>query len=389
MNDIPTPVSLINAARAMKPQLRERAAQVEEARIVGRETIAEFREAGFFKILQPKSYGGYELPPEVLSDVIFEVASACGSSGWTLAVLALHQWEVQLLPEDAIADIWGDDPNVLLSSAYAPSGNVKPVDGGYELSGEWPYSSGCDHADWAIVGGVRPPRSDDEVPALCGFFVPRSEYEIIDDWNVMGLAGTGSKRIKMDGVFVPERHQHAIFGSAPPPPEDANTIYKIPFALVFVEMLSAAVHGMAMGMLDQFIERNKARLGALDQSKYSENSDIHRYIAETEFVIRSSRMLSHENQRTAFNLAEAGQEQALIDKVRHLWEAAKSVHNCSETCSKLYSVSGAHTLFEGDSLQRLFRDLQSGTMHMAFNYNAYARNYGGMHMGHPNSGSFV
>ena len=75
MNDVTVPASLINSAREMKPRLIERAAAVEEARMVGQDTISDFREAGFFKILQPKAYGGYELPPEVLTNVIFEVAN--------------------------------------------------------------------------------------------------------------------------------------------------------------------------------------------------------------------------------------------------------------------------------------------------------------------------
>jgi len=385
MNDVTVPASLINSAREMKPRLIERAAAVEEARMVGQDTISEFREAGFFKILQPKAYGGYELTPEVLTNVIFEVASACGSSGWTLAVLALHQWEVQLLPEETMEEIWGDDPDLLLSSAYAPTGEVRPTEGGYILSGEWPFSSGCDHAQWAIVGGIRPPLAEGEAPTPCGFFVPRSDYEIIDDWRTLGLAGTGSKRLCMKDVFVPHRRQHAIFGAAPPPPEDASPIYKLPFGLVFGEMLAAAAHGMAQGVLEQFTERNKARIGAMDRSKYADNPDIHRYIAETEYVISASRTLSDRNLREAYNAASSVGEQPTIDKARHFWELAKSVHACTEAASRLYSISGAHTIFEGDSLQRAFRDVNSATTHMAFNANLYARNYGAMKMGKPNT----
>lgn len=385
MNDTTLAASLLDRARAMKPRLKAQAATVEENRIVSAETIAEFRDAGFFKILQPKAYGGFELPPSVLSDVIYEVASACGSSGWTIAVLGLHQWEVQLLDSEAVAEIWGEDPAILLSSAYAPTGRVEPTEGGFLLTGDYPYSSGCDHAQWAIVGGVRPPRSADDVPTLCGFFVPRSDYEIIDDWKVMGLAGTGSKRLRMEGAFVPERRHHAIFGAAPTPPADTSPIYKLPFGPVFGEMLAAAAHGMAGGLLEQFIERNQARVATLDRSKYSENPDIHRYIAETEYVIRSARKLSHANQQAAFDAVIQGKEQTVIDKARHFWELARSVHACCEAASRLYSISGAHTIFEGDSLQRLFRDLQSAATHMAFNANGYARNYGGMHMGHPNT----
>lgn len=385
MNDMTTPAGLVERARALQPQLKERAAAVEQARVVGQETISEFRKAGFFRILQPKAYGGYELSPEVLSNVIFEVASACGSSGWTLAVLGLHQWEVQLLPEEGIKEIWGNDSELLLSSAYAPTGQVEPAEGGYLLTGEWPFSSGCDHAEWAIVGGIRPPGSASDQPTHCGFFVPRSDYEIIDDWRTMGLAGTGSKRLKMERVFVPQHRHHPIFGATPPLPAGAGAIYRLSFGPVFGEMLAAAAHGMAQGVLDRFVERNKARVATLDRSKSSENPDIHRYIAETDYAIRAARALSRSNQQTALNVASEGRDQETIDKARHLWEMARSVHSCSEAIQRLFSISGAHTIFEGDSMQRAFRDLQSATTHMGFSFNLFARNYGAMQMGHPNT----
>ncbi len=389
MNRASMEVSLVERARAMKPRLKERAAAVEEARVVARDTISEFREAGFFKIFQPKAYGGYELPPEVLIDVIFEVASACGSSGWTLAVLALHQWEVQSLPEDAISEIWGHDPNALVSSSYAPTGEVRPVEGGYSLSGKWSFSSGCDHAQWAVVGGVRPPRSEGDAPVMCGFFVPRSDYEILDDWQTMGLAGTGSKSLIMKDVFVPERRQHPIFAAALPASDDAGPIYRIPHSLVFLEPLVAAAHGMAQGILDLFIERSKSQIGAMDRSKYSENPDVHRYIAEAEYVIRSARLLSRDNLQTAFRAASEGREQPTVEKARHFWEAAKSVHSCSEAGLRLYSISGAHTVYKGDPLQRAFRDLQTVITHMGFNSNLLGRNYGALEMGLPNTFNLI
>ena len=379
---------LVDAARKMKPRLKERAAGTEERRSVLDETIAEFRDAGFFKILQAKQYGGYELPPQTLMDVVVEVASACGSSGWTLAVLALHQWEVQLLPEDGMQEIWGGNSEQLLSSAYAPSGEVEKVEGGYRLTGDWPYSSGCDHARWAIVGGLRK-SGRDEAPVHCGFFVPRANYQIIDDWRTLGLAGTGSKTLRMEHVFVPEHMHHPIFRFAPAPPDSASPIYKIPFGLVFVDALVSAVHGIAQGILEQYVERNRARLSAMDRSKYADSPDVHRYIAETEYVIRAAQSIRKANQQAALHAAREGRELTDIEKARHLWESGKSAHSCSEAITRLYAVSGAHTIFEGDSLQRAFRDCQAAVTHMAFNFNLHGRNYGAMHMGHQNTLTFI
>jgi 3-hydroxy-9,10-secoandrosta-1,3,5(10)-triene-9,17-dione monooxygenase len=189
----------------------------------------------------------------------------------------------------------------------------------------------------------------------------------------------------MKDVFVPERRQRPMFSASPPPPEGAVPLYKVPHAIISLDPLVAAAHGMAQGVLDQFIERTKARVGTFDRSKYSENPDIHRYIAETDYAIRAARALSHINQQAAFDAAVEGRELPMIEKARYFWEGAKSVHCCTEVASRLFSISGAHTIFAGDSLQRALRDLQTATTHIGFNFNANGRNYGAMHMGHPNT----
>lgn len=385
----PSPEELLAKAVAMKSVLRRKAEQVESARIVSSETIAAFKGAGFFRILQPAAFGGYEFSPSALSNIVFEVGRVCGSTAWTLAVLALHQWEVQMLPPQGRDDIWGNDRDVLLSSAYAPTGKVARVEGGFRLSGRWPYSSGCDHADWAILGGVRPPDGQGEAPTLCGFFVPRTEYTIIDDWFTMGLAGTGSKTIELDDVFVPIHRHHPIFGACPPPKGDVAPVYRIPFGLVFIDMLSAAVLGMSAGFHDFFVERNLSRRGAMDGSPYSDNPDVHRYIAEIEYANRSARALLAANQAAVYSQACSGTEIPTLEKARYLWEAGRAAHSCMEATGRLYSISGANTIFAGNEMQRMFRDCQSGVTHMAFNFNLHGRNYGAMRMGHENTLNFI
>jgi 3-hydroxy-9,10-secoandrosta-1,3,5(10)-triene-9,17-dione monooxygenase len=384
MSDEKLAIELVERARAMKPRLRERSASVEAARVVGQDTINEFHEAGFFKILQPKAYGGYELPITVLTNVIFEIASACGSAGWVYSVLGLHQWEVAQLSAQAIADIWGDDPKALLSSSYAPTGKVELAEGGYLLNGKWRFSSGCDHANWAIIGGVRPPRSAGEEPVLCAFFVSRSDFEIIDDWHTLGLAGTGSKTLSLNNVFVPEHHQHAIFNVVAVP-KDVSPLYKLPYGAVLGEALANAAFGMAQGVLDRFVEINKTRRSAIAQSNYADSPDIHHYIADCAYVIRTARTLSDDNLRRASEAANEGREVPAIDRARHMWEMSKSWNACAEAAAKLFLVSGAQAIFKDDPLQRAFRDVQSaGTHRGAAFFDDNGRNFGAMQLGQPN-----
>jgi 3-hydroxy-9,10-secoandrosta-1,3,5(10)-triene-9,17-dione monooxygenase len=374
--------SIVESVRALKPELRERAAEVDKTRGVGADMISKIRKTGVFKVMQPKKYGGYALPPKIGTDAIFEASAACGSTGWTMAVLALHQWEVAHLPQDGQDEIWGETPEALCSSAYAPSGSVTPTKGGFILNGKWGFSSGCDHADWTILGGIRPPRNEREQPTLCGFFVSAKDRKIIDDWHVLGLRGTASKSIVLEDVFVPEHRHHAIF-HAMPIKKELDPTFNVNFSVLFSEYLAACALGMAQGVLDQYIERSRSRIGA-DRSKLADNPDVHRYIAEVEYVINAGRALMVKNQIDSLEKVANGIELETKDNARKVWEVAKSVHLASEAAYKLYMGSGAHSIFEGDPIQRAMRDLQAGTTHRAFDLNAFARNYGGMNMGRPN-----
>lgn len=389
LNEQSLSCNLIERAKAMKIKLKERAASVENDRIVSDVTIAEFHEAGFFKIIQPKEYGGYELPPVVLTEVISQISSACGSSGWVLAVLALHQWEARFLSHQGQEEIWGDNPLNLMSSSYVPSGKVLPVDGGYIISGDWAYSSGCDHAQWAIVGGIRPPVDQGSEPVFCGFFVPRSDYEIIDDWHTFGLSGTGSRTLRLKEVFVPSHRHHPIFGASKPAPGNAGALYKIPFGVLFIEMLAATCRGIAQGALNEFIERNKNRTAALDNAKYSESPDVHLCISETHYAVSSAKALGDKNISDALSIVNRGEDIPIFEQARMLFESGRGVQACNEAIGKLYAQSGAHTIFEGDSLQRLVRDLQAGSTHVAFKQQLYGRNFGSMYMGQPNKVGFI
>src|SRR5258708_3783039 len=137
--------ALVERALALKSALAARTAQADELRRVPDETIADFREAGFFRMLQPARWGGLEVDPGTFFEVQLTVASACPSSAWVLGVVAVHSWQLALFPLQAQEEVWGTDASTLVSSSYAPTGKVTRADGGYRVSGRWSFSSGCDH----------------------------------------------------------------------------------------------------------------------------------------------------------------------------------------------------------------------------------------------------
>ena len=205
-----TPAVILDAARALVPVLAAREAETLAARRVPDATIAAYRGAGLLDVLKPRRYGGLAMGFGVFSETVEILAGGCASSAWVYAVLGEHQWILACMSERAQDDVWGDDGAGLASSSLAPRETARAVDGGWRLGGRFPFSSGCLNAQWAIIGarcedaaGNRPTRY---------VLVPLRETEILDDWDVLGLRGTGSRSLLLHDVFVPA---HRLDGTTP------------------------------------------------------------------------------------------------------------------------------------------------------------------------------
>src|SRR2546428_669581 len=204
-----TPETYLHRVRALLPPLRERAVPAERLRRLPDETFADFQEAGLFRCLQPKRYGGYELDPATLYRAVIEIGTVCGSTAWILGVIGIHNWHLALFAPQAQDDVWGKDTSIQVSTSLAPTGTVTRVDGGFRLQGRWSFSSGCDFCHWAALGGIVPPLEAGAPPDVRTFLVPRSDYTIDDTWYAVGLCGTGSKDVVVDDAFVPEYRTHS------------------------------------------------------------------------------------------------------------------------------------------------------------------------------------
>ena len=261
--ETPTHDELVARARAMIPTLKGRAKQCVAERNVPAETIAEMQEAGFFRILQPKRFGGYEMHPNTFFAVQKLIAEGCMSTGWMYGVVGCHPYELALFDDKAQQEVWADASDMLVSSTYQPVGKVEPTEGGFYLSGHWGFSTGSVHCGWVLLGALVPPSEEGGPPDMRTFLLPREDYEILtDEWHVFGLQGTGSHGIKVDRAFVPEYRTHrAVEGFlCQNPGQEVNTapLYSLPWAQVFVRSVSTAAFGGARR--DEEKSRAKARI---------------------------------------------------------------------------------------------------------------------------------
>jgi len=383
----PRAQQLIAAAQAMGPALRERAEQCRTGRKVPDETIADFHEAGFFKILQPEQWGGYAMDPQVFYCVGLEIAKHCMSSAWVLGVVAVHNWQLAVFDDQAAQDVWADDPTTLISSSYAPVGKVKVVDGGFELSGQWSFSSGSEHCEWAFLGAVVPtPEAPFDMANYRTFLVPRSDYEIIDNWDVVGLQGTGSHDIRVDKAFVPEHRTHKSMDGylCDNPGNKVNTaaLYRMPFMQVFVRAVCNASLGALEGSLESFIEVAKTR--RVGPAKMSDDPFARKLAAEAKTSIEEMKLTMLSNFEAMMACNRAGEPIPVEDRIRYRYDSAVVADRCVELSGKMLKASGSSGIRLGSELLARHLDILASQAHVANNANPFANNMGATLFGEEN-----
>jgi 3-hydroxy-9,10-secoandrosta-1,3,5(10)-triene-9,17-dione monooxygenase len=387
-----TTQDLVDRAAAMLPALRERAQSCENDCKVHDDTIREFQEAGFFKILQPKRYGGYEMDPETFYAVQMKVAEGCMSSAWVLGVVAVHNWQLALFDAQAQADVWSEDPTTLISSSYMPRAEVTPVEGGYRISGRWGFSSGVDHCQWAFLGGLVPD-PEGGAPDYRTFLVPRSDFEIDYVWDTMGLRGTGSQDVIVKDAFVPAYRSHrskdGFAATSPGLKVNDAPLFKLPFGQIFVRAVSSSSIGALQGALDAFRGYASKRVSSNDFSRTSDDPDAQVVIAETASAIDEMKTVLNRNFGVLMAKARAGEELDLEERLRFRFQSAQILDRCAELISRLFYSCGAQGTYRSSPLVRTFVDIHTGRTHIANNPFKVARNYGGFMLGNPNTDTFI
>jgi 3-hydroxy-9,10-secoandrosta-1,3,5(10)-triene-9,17-dione monooxygenase len=384
---------LVERARAMAPALAARAKEADKLRRLPDETVAAFKDAGFFRMLQPVRWGGLEVDPQTFFEVQATIGRACPSSAWVLGVVAVHAWQLALFPESAQTDVWGQDTSTLISSSYAPTGKVERVAGGFKLSGRWSFSSGCDHCEWVFLGAMVPPEGDMKVPEMRTFLLPRSDYRIEDTWHVVALRGTGSNDIVVDGVFVPEHRTHKLVDgykrNSPGNAVNPAPLYRLPFGQIFVRSVSTTAIGIAQGALDVYREVAAKRVAAGDGTKVAEDAQAQLVAARAATLIDEVKLVLNRNFDEMMTLVRAGADIPVERRVQFRFESSLAVEKCVEAVDLLFTASGGRAIFLESPMLRFFLDVHGARAHYANNPDKPGRNYGGVLLSGRNQDFFL
>lgn len=375
--------------RAILPAIAARAADTERNRRVPEESIAELREAGLFKLTQPLEYGGYEQDFDLLNELIMEISAACASTGWVCGVFTCHQWMLATCEPQAQQDIWGSDPEALLCGSYAPAATAQVVEGGYRLTGRWSFASGCDNAQWAFCAAIMP--QGEGRPPRAGFLlVPQSDYRIDDDWHVIGLAGTGSKTLVLDDVFVPAHRvlffDEATAGRTPGARHyRRNPIYTIPMLPNVSSCIVSPAIGAAQGALDHYVAMVGTRTtrGAVagGASKMAEFPTIQIRVAEAAASVDAAREILLRDLRRRAATARTGRLATVEERIESRRGQAFAVKLSLAAIEALNSSTGGRGLNVDNPIQRAWRDVNAVGRHFSFNWDAVGSMYGQMVLG--------
>jgi len=366
---------LLDAARALVPALRERARDTELLRRIPDETIADLQAAGLFKVLQPACYGGDEMDLATYFDLVRTLSTADGSVGWVYSVLSVQTWAMALMDPRASKDVWGEDASALVSSATAPrSGYIDKIADGYRIDGQFGFSSGCQHASWVHVVGI--PRNAPE-EGLRAFLVPRSDFQIVDNWNVMGLCGTGSCDVVVDST-VPTYRVHSVMKTGSEL-SDAP-IYNVPFFTIFPHAATVPLVGIAQGALDQYLtlQTNRARLfGGNVADEAATQIRVAESVADLDTAdLTLSRTSADVTAAAASGEAFSADLSARVDRDRVL-----TTRYALSAVDRIFANAGARALSLDNPIQRAWRDVHAGAAHPASVPEATLAAYGALAFG--------
>ena len=386
-----TPQEAVQLASAMVPRLAERAAEAERLRRIPQATIDELHESGLMRLMQPARFGGSELGLDALMNVVTEIAKGCTSTAWVYSNLASHSWNIGQFDLRAQEDVWATDPDALAATGLAfPCGRATPVEGGYKLSGKWPFASGIDASTWMLVGAMT--ELPGRAPERRFFLVPQSQFRSLDNWDTYGLTGTGSHDVEVKEAFVPEHRSVSaeVFAAGQNLPGATlyeNPLYAMPTFAAFAYVLSIVPIATSKAVVEQFTAAMRARASTYTGSRVAELSSVQARIAEAAACVEFAETVVRRDWQELEAEANQRRYPSMETKLRWKRNVAFAAQLAVRAVDVLMPAAGAGGLTKSAALQRQFRDLHAASSHIGLTWDVHAAAYGQSALGlQPNAG---
>ncbi len=392
MSEHVTRETLIQRARDLAPAIAARAETAESLRNVPDESMQELLDAGLFRMLQPRRVGGYEMPFDILVDVLPIIGAACTSTAWILGNFSSRNWNIGMWPKAAQDEIWGSGPvhtpDVLACSAYVfPALKAVRTSDGYLLNSNFPtpFSSGVDLAEWNTIACMLHDETGNEPPQFMQVLLHRSEYTVVDTWYASGLVGSGSKDVLVDHVEIPEHRGMLISNThgGPTPGSELNPgpLYRLPVFAAFGYVAGAPGLGCAMGALASARESLARRVGTYSGAQIATLSPVQIKFAEAAAAIDAAEMLYRRRCEEMMVLAQNDEVPSAETRAIMRRDSAYGANLFTGAVDLLVQITGAAGLYKNNPMQRYFRDVHALAQHAAMLWDVCGQNYGQVALG--------
>jgi alkylation response protein AidB-like acyl-CoA dehydrogenase len=354
-----TDTTIHEAVRDLAPEIRARASEIEAARRLPPDLVADLTAAGCFRAIVPSSHGGVALDLPDAGLLLSELAKADGSVAWTVMIGAAAPMLLGRLPRSTFDDIYGDGPDVIVAGAFNPTGTATPVDGGFRVTGQWAFASGCQHAHWFLAHCLV---DDGRMPPVRMMVLPPGDVEIKDAWSASGLCGTGSHDFVVNDVFVPDERTFSVVVGEP---GLDGPLWRIPELSASTLMIAHVAVGIAEGALDEVTTLATQKTRFTDAAPLAAKPLFQYQLGEADARLRAARALLREEAQEAWATAVARIPLSEHSRARIRAATTWATRTAVSVVDTAYGAAGAGALYSTSPLQRRLRDIHALNQHVA------------------------
>lgn len=356
---------LVGRARDLQATLRERSVDAETNRCLPVDVVQDLTAAGFFRLLRPSRFGGFQADLHTVVAVVEALGEADASVAWLVAIGAAHDWALGHFPEKTQAEVFGSDSDVLFAGGIQPAQGTR-VAGGVRLDGRWPYASGSAHATWATLSAVT--TGDDGRPDTLLCMVPADELRLSDTWHTAGMRATGSNTWVARDAFVPEHRTVRLIPLVEGNTEGDGSLYGLPAQPLQPLMLCSPLLGVGRAALDTTISATQAKGGVRHALQHHTGSvGVQIQIAQAALKLQTARLHLYQIVDT---LDKAVLQRTNVDPAASVQAAAQCGYAAQQILAaiqELLNVHGAGSFALSSRLQQLWRDANTAARHAMLN----------------------
>lgn len=378
-SNAPDAAALVARAASIRSVLEGNADTTDALRRLADGNVEALRDTGLCRLMVPARFGGYQTSIRTYVDVMAELGRGCGSTAWVASLVNVCAWLAALFPEQAQADIWGGDSEAWIAGSLAPNGAAVPVDGGWRVTGRWPWASGSMHAQWAACGI----HMKDERGEMVNFglsLMPMRELSIEDTWFMAGMKGTGSNTVVASDVFVPSHRflpYPDAFAGRYRTEHAGEVVYRAALIPVTVLILAPSQLGVARAALDHAVARCGTRgITHTNFRTQAESAGFQMQIAEAAMKIDTATLHASRAADDLDRQAHSADPMDLVARARVRMDTALAAKYCREAVEILVAAHGTSSLADSNRMQRLWRDVHTASHHAITEWQVNLEVYG-------------